>query len=122
MGAGIAKSIKSVFPEAYEADCRTRKGDPAKLGTVSVATVERHRRHLTVVNGYTPFHCRGSGVLVDYETIRSVMRSVKRQFSGNRIGYPKIGAGLAKGDGMIISHIIDDELDGKAHTLVEYVP
>lgn len=26
MGAGIAKSIKQVFPESYEADCLTSKG------------------------------------------------------------------------------------------------
>ena len=27
MGAGIAKTIKSEFPEAYQADCATEKGD-----------------------------------------------------------------------------------------------
>ena len=30
MGAGIAKAIKARFPEAYQADCQTPKGDRAK--------------------------------------------------------------------------------------------
>ena len=37
MGAGIAKTIKQKFPEAYEADLKTEKGDKAKLGTISWA-------------------------------------------------------------------------------------
>ena len=36
-----------------------------------------------------------------------------------RIGYPKIGAGLAGGDWTIISKIIDEELKDIDHTLVE---
>jgi O-acetyl-ADP-ribose deacetylase (regulator of RNase III) len=122
MGAGIAKTIKQVFPEAYEADLATVKGSRAKLGALSAATVERNGCRLTIVNGYTQFHWRGSGVLVDYDAVRSVMRRVKEAYSGRVIGYPKIGAGLAKGDWSIISAIIDEELAGEDHTLVEYEP
>jgi len=120
MGAGIAKLIKKQFPEAYKADLLTVKGDESKLGSISFATVIRDNKDITIVNGYTQYHWRGSGVLVDYDAIRSVMREVKSDFSGKRIGYPKIGAGLAKGDWNIISRIIDQELDGEDHTLVEY--
>jgi len=120
MGAGIAKPIKQTFPEAYKADCKTRKGDRGKLGTISHATVTRHGHRITVVNGYTQFHWRGSGVLVDYDALRSVMKEVKKQFSGKRIGYPKIGAGLAGGDWKSIAAIIDEELAGEDHTLVEF--
>jgi hypothetical protein len=48
----------------------------------------------------------GSGVLVDYPALRSVMRQVKAVFSGSMMAYPKIGAGLAKGDWSIITSII----------------
>jgi len=120
MGAGIAKSIKLHFHEAYEADLQTVKGDESKLGSISFATVIRENRELIIVNGYTQYHWRGSGVLVDYDAIRSVMNEVKSSFSGKRIGYPRIGAGLAKGDWETISRIIDQELDGEDHTLVEY--
>jgi hypothetical protein len=47
---------------------------------------------------------------------------VKRRFAGNRIGYPKIGAGLARGDWSVIAPIIDEQLAGEDHTLVEYDP
>jgi O-acetyl-ADP-ribose deacetylase (regulator of RNase III) len=120
MGAGFAKAIKSAFPEAYEADLRTSKGDRNKMGTISTATVERNNHKVTIVNGYTQFHWQGSGVLVDYNALRSVLREVKSHFSGKRIGYPKIGAGLAGGNWEIISIIIDEELIGEDHTLVEY--
>ena len=120
MGAGIAKAIKSTFPEAYDADRKTTKADRNKLGTISFVTVERDGHEITIVNGYTQFHWRGSGVLVDYDAVRSVMAVVKSQFNEKRIGYPKIGAGLAKGDWRLISQIIDEELDGEDHALVEY--
>ena len=50
------------------------------------------------------------------------MRRIKTQFSGRRIAYPKIGAGLARGDWARIARIIDEELAGETHTLVLYQP
>ena len=122
MGKGIALSIKQQFPEAYEADLRTAKGDRAKLGTISTAEVERPPARFTVVNAYTQFHWRGEGVLADYDAIRSAFGVIKRRFAGRRIGYPRIGAGLAKGDWNTIAAIIDEVLKGEDHTLVEFMP
>ena len=73
-----------------------------------------------IVNGYTQFHWRGAGVLVDYGALRSVMVRVKIMFPGQAIAYPKIGAGLAKGDWSVIASIIEEELTGEDHTLVEF--
>jgi hypothetical protein len=39
-----------------------------------------------------------------------------------KIGYPLYGSGLAGGSWEIISKIIDEELKGENHTLVEYKP
>lgn len=122
MGAGIAKTIKSRFPEAHEADCATPKGANDKLGTFSEATITRSGTRFVVVNAYTQFDWRGSGVKADYQAVRSVMKAVKSRFTGLRIGYPLIGAGLAGGDWTIISQIIDEELLGEDHTLVEFQP
>ena len=122
MGKGIALSIKQQFPEAYDADLRTPKGERAKLGSISTAEIERPPARFTVVNAYTQFHWRGEGVLADYDAIRSAFRQIKQRFAGRRIGYPKIGAGLAKGDWATISPIIEEELAGEDHTLVEFVP
>jgi len=121
MGKGIALAIKRRFPEAYAADCRTAKGDVAKLGTISVAEVDRGGDVLYVVNGYTQFHWRGNGVKADYAAIRSVMKTVRATFAGKRIGYPGIGAGLAGGDWDVIRTIIEEELAGEDHAYVEYV-
>jgi O-acetyl-ADP-ribose deacetylase (regulator of RNase III) len=61
-------------------------------------------------------------VRVDYDAVRSVMRGVKEAFAGKRIGYPKIGAGLAGGDWAKIAAIIEEELAGEDHAVVEFVP
>lgn len=120
MDSGVAKQIKDAFPEAYEADLGTTCGDKNKLGTISIATVKRGDRTLTIVNGYTQYDYRGKLLLVDYEAISLVMKAIREQFRGKKIGYPKIGAGLGGGDWNIILNIIDDELTGLDHTLVMY--
>jgi O-acetyl-ADP-ribose deacetylase (regulator of RNase III) len=122
MGAGIARVIQEEFPEAYAADLVTIKGDRNKLGNFSFATVKRNKHEITIVNGYTQFHFHGDSVLVDYDAIQSLFKKVKQQYSGKRIGYPKIGAGLAGGDWERISRIIDRELAEENHSLVIYVP
>lgn len=118
MGAGIAKGIKAEFPEAFEADKQTKSGDHSKLGTISYAKTG----DLIVVNAYTQFHWRGNGQLADYEAIRQAFRMIKDTFSGKRIGYPAIGAGLAGGDWAIISTIIEEELHAEDHTFVVFRP
>jgi len=118
MGSGIAKGIASAFPEAYEADKKTKKGDPEKLGTCSFARIN----DLIVVNAYTQFDYRGGGVKVNYDAVRSCMRWIRENFPGRSIGIPKIGAGLAGGDWGRIAAIIDEELANEDVTLVEYKP
>jgi len=121
MGAGIAKSIRALFPEAYEADLATRKGDREKLGSISVAEVVRASVRFHVVNAYTQFDYRGAGTRVDYDAVRSAMKLVKKRYTGRRIGYPRIGAGLGRGEWNRLSQIIDEELSDEDHTFVEFV-
>ena len=120
MGAGIAKVIKAAFPQAYEADLATPRGDRAKLGTCSFAEIERDGTPLIVVNAYTQFDWRGSGPKVDYDAVRSSMRWIKKHHTGKRIGLPKIGAGLAGGEWPTIAAILEEELGGENVTLVEF--
>lgn len=47
------------------------------------------------------------------------MKAVKDGYSGLRIGYPPIGAGLAHGNWEVIEKIIREELRGEDQTLVE---
>lgn len=120
MGAGIARAIKAVFPEAYAADCETEKGRRDKLGSCSQAYCDTESGKLVVVNAYTQFHWRGRGQKADYDAIRACMRWIKAKHAGKRIGLPKIGAGLAGGDWQIIETIIAEELKDEDVTIVEY--
>ncbi len=122
MGAGIAKTIKAEFPEAYKADLATQKSDRTKLGTISFASVAHEGHEITIVNAYTQFHWKGSGVKVNYEAIKNCFHTIRQKFAGKRIGYPLIGAGLAGGNWDIISEIIDSELKDEDHTLVKFKP
>jgi O-acetyl-ADP-ribose deacetylase (regulator of RNase III) len=120
MGKGIALQIKREHPEAFAADCKTAKGDPQKLGTCSMARVDEGSHSFVIVNAYTQHHWRGAGPLANEEAIASCMRWVAREFRDQRIGLPRIGAGLAGGDWARIARIIDDALAGMDVTLVEY--
>ncbi|MEO1217913.1 MAG: macro domain-containing protein [Bacteroidota bacterium] len=122
MGAGIAKKIKKEFPGAYKADLETKKGDKTKLGEISYANVFIEDRKFIVVNAYTQYSYSGSGRKVKYEAIRKAFHEIKNKFSGLKIGYPAIGAGLGGGDWKIISKIIEEELEGEDHTFVEFNP
>ncbi len=129
MGAGIAKQIRKTFPIAYEVDLETEYGSRKKLGTFSY--IIDIPRKLVIVNAYTQYNFRGRRN-VDYVAIRKAFRAIRQairqairnfdfgqNFPIERIGYPKIGAGLAGGDWNIISKIIEDELFDLDHTLVE---
>lgn len=119
MGAGIARQIKTQFPAAYQADLRTPYAAKDKLGTISQASIARDNATcFVVVNGYTQFGFGSNRQEADYTAIRNVMRQVKAEFSGLRIGYPAIGAGLGGGDWGVIARIIDEELIGENHALV----
>jgi len=118
MSAGIARSIKVRFPEAYQADLATQKGDGRKLGTLSVAKVMTRGGPLVVVNAYTQVFYGRQSCQVSYAAVRQAFAEVKRRYSGKSIGYPRIGAGLAGGDWGYIASIIDEELAGERHTLV----
>lgn len=103
MNSGIAKQIKFQIPEAFAVDLETAHGDKSKLGTISYTK----QSPFIVVNCYTQFDSGLNGVYADYNAIEKSFIEVKNTFPGKRIGMPKIGAGLAKGDWNIIKQIIE---------------
>lgn len=106
MGAGVAKIVKEKFPMAFLIDKKSKLRPMEKLGKIT------HTEHLTkpiIVNAYIQYQWVGKKN-IDYDAVRSCMRLIKKEFSGKRIGMPKIGSGLAGGDWDVIKRIIEEEL------------
>ncbi len=122
MGGGIARTIKTIFPAAFEADCQTLSGDRSKLGTCTVASCPTESGTVTVVNAYTQYHYAGPGVLVDYEALSHCLQWVARAYPDKHIGLPKIGAGLAGGDWQQIQAIVETTLNAAEYTVVLFRP
>ena len=124
MSAGIALSIAKTWPEALAVDKLTPHFDPGKMGKISVANVKNNAGgDLAIVNAYTQFDWKGKGgyPLVDYKSVKTCLRIMKHKFTGQRIGLPLIGAGLAGGDWEIIELIIEKELQGEDVTVVKWI-
>lgn len=91
MGAGLAKQVRLAFPSAYEADQRTPKGDPVKMGWYS----KSDGNPLMVYNLYTQF---GLGPNAEAWAIRASLKRVIddhtfRNGEGD-LGIPLIGCGI----------------------------
>lgn len=114
MGSGIAPLIKNAFPSVYEADCKTQRGDKEKLGKFSYAVMDSG---LVVFNLYTQYgYNRRNLGLRDlkydalYDSLVEMKNFLKLHTDGfmtdRKIGFPKIGAGLAGGDWNVIEAMI----------------
>jgi len=123
MGSGIAKEIKETYPEAYAMDWSTTYGDKNKLGTFTWVKVQNKyfpEKEVCVVNAYTQYtYGRKEGeIYANYDAIKNVMIKINEFFSDTpitqlKIGFPRIGAGLARGDWNIISKLIEDAFGNK---------
>lgn len=113
MGSGVALAIKNAFPEAYEADCKTVKGDEKKLGGFTMAaTVNGY-----IFNLYGQYNYGKDGkTYTNYTALESAFRNMAHKLRGigftGTIGLPKIGAGTGGGKWEVIEQIIREELKG----------
>jgi len=126
MAGGIARAIRVEWPEAAEADNKTRKGDENKLGTYSSVPVNGHEEgayapyEVLIVNAYTQFN---PGADVNYDAIRNCLRKIHKDFPMDiQIGIPRIGAGIAGGDWQKIEDMIVTELPDRFVTIVAFIP
>lgn len=115
MGAGIAKVIKQRYPEAYEADLATRKGDRKKLGTVSYAKVkENHRTKIDFIfNMYAQFDYGRGKTYTDYEAFERCLEETKIMANALKtLSIPwGVGCGYGGGKFEIIEEIIHRQFD-----------
>jgi O-acetyl-ADP-ribose deacetylase (regulator of RNase III) len=120
MGAGIAKQIAVEFPEAYQADLKTRVGRH-KMGLRSEVLTEYGR----IFNLYTQHRPGIEKPEILMGAIRRSFEDINEEFGGDvsyLLGIPKIGCGIAGGDWKYISRIIDEATPDLNICLVEYKP
>lgn len=109
-GSGLALAIKKKFPKAYEADLQTGKGDPAKLGSWSVALLPGGRH---VVNLYAQVGISGKHRTTSYDAMDKGLRELEAALAGfspvARLGIPYgMGCGLAGGSWKVVGAIVED--------------
>ncbi|WNT48272.1 phosphatase [Salmonella phage SPLA5a] len=115
MGSGIAPLIKEAFPKMYAADLKTEKGDKTKLGSFTWAVMNGGT--LAGFNLYSQYgyNRRKQGLRdLDYNALYDSMVAMKKCLQAHtdgsmmdrKIGFPKIGAGLAGGDWNVIEAMI----------------
>lgn len=112
MGGGIAATIARRAPQAFNADCKTKKGDRSKMGTYTWAYVNDiyTKSSYTIINAYTQYTFWDRSDMLDYVALKTVFERIKLDYDSTtnipRIGIPLIGAGLACGDWNMIESII----------------
>lgn len=117
MASGIAAIIKEKFPDAYQIDRRTKKGDKTKLGSyTSVRIVSAENPNLKwILNLYSQFDFGRTTKHTDYDALHHGLMTLKiRLESGYReeerpvVGIPhRIGSDSAGGDWRVVRAIID---------------
>lgn len=123
MRSGIAPQIAKAFPEAYEADQNTERGNAGKMGTCSMGQDRESGTFVFNIYGqygwnrnfpaYGTDHVKLEKGLVDMEEICN-------ELGLETIGFPKIGCGLAGGDWTKVLQMIETIFEGYEVTIVEY--
>lgn len=133
MGSGIAKEIRTRYPETYVVDTEYHKalafdyGEPfvfEKLGNYTECMPDDEK--FTIVNAYTQVDYLPRGIdHFEYDSFNMILRKLAVRFPDSRFGFPYIGMGLAGGDKTRIITMLEvfankiTDLGGSA-TLVEF--
>ena len=120
MGSGLAVQLKRRYPEVLQADREnTDRGDITKLGTYTMANCTKiPGKHFMVINAYTQYNYGKGQRHADYGAIKRVFNALAPDLVGMRIGYPRIGCGLAGGEWRLVENIINEAFEGLNHELV----
>lgn len=115
MGGGIAAEIARRYPEAREADNLTEYGSREKLGDFSYA-VTNNGEGFIIMNAYTQYRWSGHTDVFEYDSfytflgrlfffVRGIHDQLERPV---RVGFPKIGCGLACGNEKRIIEMLEN--------------
>lgn len=109
MGSGVAVQIKDKYPEAYEVDCQTVKGDMSKLGTISIAKSKIDNK--IIINVYGQYNYGRDSRKTDYEAIYTGFVNVRKYMEEKKLtglALPfNMGCFNAGGDWHIVKSMIE---------------
>jgi len=100
MGAGIAKQLRTRWPDIAKADAATIKGNYNKLGTFSFAYIPDADKDFLAINAYTQYKIRREFQedVFEYTSFKMILQKLYYLHGCENFGFPKIGMGLAGGD------------------------
>ncbi|MEK4025373.1 macro domain-containing protein [Sporosarcina sp. FSL W7-1283] len=111
MGAGLAKQIRQVYPEAYYS-YMSASHQSDLLGKIQVVNINSKR---TVVNLFAQYNYGRTGLYTDYQALKETLVKLRKYASKNNLGVALpygLGCGLAGGDWNTVIKIIEDAFDG----------
>lgn len=107
MNSGVAKAIRTKYPEAYEAYYNRYKNKGLKLGEV----IFSFSNNKLIANGITQeYYGRDGKQYISYRAINTIMETINdfaSETGCSHIAMPLIGAGLGGGSWRTISSIIE---------------
>lgn len=119
MNSGVAKQIRTLYPEAYEADCQTSKGVRDKLGTFSFA---KGKDGVYIYNCYSQFDYGFGRKFTQYVPLEDGLRSIKEHAVKNNLKTLALpfGMGCIRGGGSwdVVSSIITGIFSDDSITLL----
>lgn len=102
---------KIPYREARLVDEKTSYGSK-KLGTYTFAKIEEY--NFIFVNAYTHQAISIEPRAFDYDSLKILLKKIKKQFTGKKIGYDI----FPFGDWYVISKLIDEIFEGEKHKLI----
>jgi O-acetyl-ADP-ribose deacetylase (regulator of RNase III) len=122
MGSGVARDVKETYPEVYEADCRTIKGNVGKLGIFSFAKTNDGK---IGYNLYSQFNYGYDGkIYTNYEAMRHGLEKIREHVKTNlnpnaKIGIPcRMGCARGGGDWNEVLKIIQEVFENESVEIV----
>lgn len=117
MGKGIAVQVAKLYPEAVEADNRTKPGDPNKMGTYTVGVGKDGRHIVNMYSQYTYGLAAGRKKKhTDYEMMEKALREIIEDYLPGYlltglpviIGVPyKMGCDLGGGNWIVVNTLLE---------------
>lgn len=129
MGAGIAKTIRENYPQAYHALIDRYNSGEARLGEIDIAAGSmRYNQMRYIINMYSQDTYAARGIChTKYDAFQECLNKIKTFVDDNTdplfpkaivVGFPaKIGCGLAGGDWNIVRQMIEDTFEDSKYNV-----